>query len=144
MKLLRVIFILIIMVACKKEQQPVIVPECLLSSEEMINMMVDLTLVKSAKSVARQGLRDSGIKPMEYLYVKHGVDTIVIRENLEYYNSDLKKSKKLYEDVASVLKKRQEVLQIVIDTLKKKEEKSQEVDLDEEDEDEDEVPLDDE
>ena len=141
MKPFKVIFILslFIVVACKKEQQSLITPECMLSSQEMINMMVDLTLVKSSKSVGRKGLKDSGIKPLEYLYNKHGVDTIVIRENLEYYNADLKKSKELYETVATILKERQEILRVVMDSIEKAKEKNQ----DEESED-DEVLLDDE
>lgn len=140
MKLFKAIFILCLLVACKKEQQVVIMPECTLSSQEMVDVMVDLALVKSAKSLGRQGLRDSGIKPLEYIYAKHGVDTIVIRENLEYYNLDLKKSKLLYEDVATILKKRQEVLKVVIDTIAKGEESNQD---EEEEDDDDEIPLDD-
>ena len=144
MNLFKAIFILCLLVACKKEQQVVIMPECTLSSQEMVDVMVDLALAKSAKSLARQGLRDSGIKPLEYIYAKHGVDTIVIRENLEYYNSDLKKSKLLYEDVAAILKKRQEVLKVVIDTIEKREENNQDEEDDDEEDVDDEIPLDDE
>lgn len=132
-KLFKTILIVCILGACKKEQPIMIIPECLLTEQEMINVMVDVSLVKSAKSLGRQGLRDSGIKPIEYLYAKHGVDTIVIRENLEYYNSDLKKSKKLQEDVAAILKERQEILHVVMDSLAKTiDEDSQEEDLEEE------------
>ena len=120
MKLFIVIFLFFIAVACKEQQQQIVsMPECLLSEQKMINMMVDVALVKSAKSTGRKGLRDSGIKPLEYLYNKHGVDTIVIRENLEYYNSDLKKSKVIYEKVSVIIKERKEVLQAVMDSIAK-------------------------
>lgn len=125
MKLVKALFIFFIVVACAKKQEPINLPECLLSDEEMTAMMVDLALVKSAKSVGRKGLRDSGIKPLEYLFAKHGVDTIVIRENLEYYNKDLKKSKQLYEKVAAILNERKEVLQVVMDSIEKRKEKDQ-------------------
>ena len=135
MKLYKVIFILFIVVACGKEQQPVVVPECLLSEQEMIDMMVDFSLVKSAKSVGRKDLKYSGIKPLEYLYAKHAVDTAVIKDNLMYYNSDLKKSKQLYDTVISILKKREEILKVVMDSLSKDEEKNQKDDLEDDDED---------
>ena len=119
MKLYKAIFILFIVVACGKEQQSIAVPECLLSEQEMIDMMVDFSLVKSAKSIGRKDLKYSGIKPLEYLYAKHVVDTTVIKDNLEYYNADLKKSKQLHDTVISILKERQEVLKVFMDSLSK-------------------------
>ena len=127
MKLFKAFFILILVISCKKQQELINIPECLLSEQEMIDVMVDVVLVKSAKSTGRQGLKDSGIKPLEYLYNKHGVDTIVIRENLEYYNADLKKSKLLYMEVASKVKERIEVLKVILDSIAAKESKADQV-----------------
>ncbi len=134
MKLFKAFFIFFIVIACAKKQVPASLPECLLSESEMTAMMVDLALVKSAKSIGRKDLRDSGIKPLDYLYAKHGVDTIVIRENLEFYNKDLKKSKALYEKVAEILEERKEVLQVVMDTIEQRKEKDQDVVEEEENE----------
>jgi len=131
MKLFKVLFIFILVISCKKEQEPISLPECLLSEQEMVKMMVDVVLVKSAKSTGRQGLKDSGIKPLEYLFNKHGIDSIVIRENLAYYNADLDKSKLLYEKVNTIIKERAEVIQVILDTIaKQKGEQDQEEDDD--------------
>jgi len=116
MKLLKAFFLFIILVACKKEQE-LVEPECLLSEAEMIDLMIDVSLLKSAKSVGRKELKDSGIKPLDYLFVKHGVDTIIIRENVEYYGADLKKSEELYNKITDKLIKRKEVLDTYVDTL---------------------------
>jgi len=116
MKLLKVLFVFLIIVSCKEEQK-LIEPECLLSEAEMINLMIDVSLLKSAKSVGRKGLKDSGIKPFDYLFIKHGVDTITIRENLEYYNADLKRSEALHNKITDTLVKRKELLDTYVDTL---------------------------
>jgi len=124
MKLLKVLFLFLILVSCKKEQE-LTVPDCFLSEAEMVDVMVDVSLIKSAKSQGRKGLKDSGIKPLEYLFAKHGVDTIIIRENLEYYNADLNRSKDLNSKVVEIIKKRKEILKQYVDSLPSAEDKEE-------------------
>lgn len=129
MKLLKFFFVFVMIVACKKDRQELVEPACLLSETEMINLMIDVSLVKSAKSLGRKGLKDSGIKPLDYLFIKHGVDTITIRENIEYYNADLKKSESLYNKITDTLRMRKEVLGAYVDSLSSIKEKKEEAEL---------------
>lgn len=119
------VLILILAFSCKKKEKA-FEPYCKLSEAEMINVMVDFSLVKSAKAVARKELKDSGVKPYAYLFAKYGVDSVIINENLKYYNLDLDKSKKLFDTVSKIIALRSENLQIILDTIeaaKKKQEK---------------------
>ena len=128
--LLNVFFCMLL--SCKKEgANTAFEPYCKLSEKEMIDVMVDLSIVKSTKTLARKDLKNSGIKPYDYLFKKHGVDTITIRENLQYYNLDLEKSQKLYDTVSKIITGRLEKVEAILDSIEaKKEETDNEKTLD--------------
>jgi len=131
-----VLLVPLLFFSCEKKEKS-FEPYCKLTEAEMINVMVDFSLVKSMKSLARKDLKDSGIKPYEYLFTKHGVDSIVIRENLKYYNLDYEKAKKLFDTVSVVINTRSEKLQLIIDEMEKDSEEGE--DKSDEDDNEEEV-----
>ena len=116
MRFYKFLIIVLITVSCKKEAV-IELPECLLTEEQMVDAMVEITILKATKSIGRQGLKDSGIQPLEYLFSKQGIDTVTIRENFEYYNKDYDRSRALYDKVSVKLKSRELLISNEIDSI---------------------------
>ena len=125
MKIYKLLLVFLIATSCKKEVA-VVLPECLLTEEQMIDAMVEVTILKSTKTLGRQGLKDSGIQPLEYLFAKHGVDTVVIRENFEYYNNDLGRAKELYGKIILEIERRELIVKNEIDSIRLSKDKKEE------------------
>ncbi len=117
MRFYKFLIVVLMIVSCKKEAI-IEVPECLLTEEEMVDAMVEVTILKATKSLGRQGLKDSGIKPLEYLFSKHGIDTVTIRENFEYYNKNYDKSRAIFDSISEKLKRKELLISNEIDSAK--------------------------
>lgn len=81
-------------------------PERVIPEDKMVNMLVDMALLKAAKSTGREQLEASGINPETYFYEKYQVDSILFKNNLSYYTNNLKNYEKIYLRVIDTLEKR--------------------------------------
>lgn len=87
-------------------------PSGLLSEDQMVAVLVDLSLVASAKGVNKSQLEKKGIVPEAYIYKKNNVDSLQFVNSNKYYTGDLEAYKRIYAKVKSrllVLKKKYNV-----------------------------------
>lgn len=91
-------------------------PEKLITKEDMVNILSDLAIMNAAKSTDITILRDYDIDPTEYVFTKHGIDSVQFVESDRYYASipseyeaiyvsvelKLEKGRKIFEDAKKV------------------------------------------
>lgn len=108
---------ILIFFSCKEES--IKEPERIIDEETMITIFYDLSLLEAIKSNNPIALESNGINPYTYIYKKYKIDSLQFAQNNAYYASDLKKYKKMYEEV----EKRIEVNKKIADSLLKKTQK---------------------
>lgn len=101
MRKIVVCFLLVVLLGCESQKKP----KNLLSEEEMIDVLYDLTLYQSMKNynfnkdtLVLNGTIDEMLK-------KHGIDSATFVEQNDYYLRDMKRYAHLYDEVAERLKK---------------------------------------
>ena len=116
--------VLLVLFSCKQEVK-LVTPICHFSEDEFVNVMVDYSLVKSAKSLGRRGLKDAGIHPSLYLFDKYGIDSTAVKDNLIYYTSDPKKAKVFYQRVLDSLEISKNTIEKILFEIELKEGKNE-------------------
>ncbi|TPN87534.1 DUF4296 domain-containing protein [Aquimarina algicola] len=105
-------------------------PKIILREEEMIDILTDIAFVKAAKTIDRKVFEEKNINSEAMILKKHGVDSIVFAENNIWYADQLEKYEKIFNKVKSnldeqkdkyeKLKKREDSIKKIKDTLKEK------------------------
>lgn len=80
-------------------------PDNLISEDKMVEVLKDLAIVNAAKTTNIAVLQDNDIEPMDYIYEKHGIDSVQFVESDRYYASLPKKYEQIYKKVESRLEK---------------------------------------
>ena len=78
-------------------------PDNLISEDAMVNVLVDMAIMSSAKGVNKSKIEDSGIVPDEYIYKKNNIDSLSFSESNAYYAYDIKKYDAIYQRVKDSL-----------------------------------------
>ena len=67
------------LIACSKKKaiKEIAPPTCHIERSEFIDIMTEYFLLKSAKSIGRRALKNTGIQPKDYLFRKYSVDSVV-------------------------------------------------------------------
>ena len=96
-KLLLFFTVLILtMSSCKKEV--IEKPDNLIDEEVLINIIYDLAILDAAKT-QYTGVEYKYPTPTEYVKKKYKIDSISFAKSTQYYASDVKQYKKIYEKV---------------------------------------------
>ncbi len=82
----KIIFILFITIVGCVNINKVERPESFLDIEKMSDVFADLYLIEGAIGTNRDNFMKTGTLPTDYIYKKHQIDSLVFKENLEYYN----------------------------------------------------------
>ncbi|HMC01305.1 MAG TPA: DUF4296 domain-containing protein [Flavobacteriaceae bacterium] len=98
MKQLTIICLSIILISCHDIERPK-KPKDLLSKDKMVEVIIDMALLTSAKGSNKFELQENGIIPKEYILEKHGVDSIRFAKSNEYYSFDVKVYETIYQRV---------------------------------------------
>jgi len=80
------IFILLLFFSCSNRIPK---PNNLISKDKMVDVLYDVTILNAAKNVDKRRLENHGILPNEFIYSKYSIDSLQLRESLDYYASDL-------------------------------------------------------
>jgi len=83
LKYLLVIFILCL--SCTHSSEPK-KPENLISKDKMVDIMIDLSIVSSAKGLNKKLIERNGITPDEYIFKRHEIDSSQFTESNTYYS----------------------------------------------------------
>ncbi len=84
MKRILAILSIIILSSCsgiKKTPEP----DPFFDTEKMAAIMTDVYLVEGSMTANRKSFVDLGVVPDEYIYEKHGIDSISFKQNFHYY-----------------------------------------------------------
>ena len=102
-KITLILFAFLVLASCKDED--VQKPEKLLSEDEMVDVLYDITMLQSIRSVDPQELRVRKVEIGEYIYNKYKIDSTVFAQNHEYYASQLDVYERIHNKVNDRIKK---------------------------------------
>lgn len=94
-------------------------PENLISKDKMVNVLIDMSLLTSAKGINKSKIENNGIIPERYVYAKHNIDSLQFVESNIYYTYNLKEYQEIINKVSDSLNK----LRIEYNILVEKDEK---------------------
>ena len=97
------------LVACQSVVKPAR-PENFISEDKMVEISMDVALLKAGRNYNTKLLNEKGILPSDYIYKNHGVDSVQFAENYKWYVSQPKKYKEIFERVKDSFVARKEVL----------------------------------
>lgn len=93
------LILLLVTVSCdKKYEAPK--PENMIDQPTMEKILYDIKLLKASKSKSFKVLKDNNVQADLYIYEKYKIDSITLRQNIEYYaTASFKKSKQIEEKI---------------------------------------------
>lgn len=86
-------------------------PENLIIEDKMVTVLTDLSILNSAKNYNRRRLEETGVKPEEVLFEKHGIDSLQLAESTEYYAKNYALLESIYKKVRNNLEIRVKILE---------------------------------
>lgn len=100
-----VVFVLVfsLFVSCKKENRPE-KPQNLIPKDQMVNIILDMSILTAAKGVNRVALEDKGIMPEDFVYKKYGIDSLQFAASNNYYAHHIQEYEDIYLIVNDSLK----------------------------------------
>ena len=106
-KFLFSIFLLSIVTSCYHEvKEKVMVPERLLSEDSLIEILTEVQLADGAITYKRISHKKTGNdkeKYYAYIYKKYNLTPELLKENIDYYNTDPDKMITIYDEVLAKL-----------------------------------------
>lgn len=95
---------LITISGCKHSNTPE-KPKNLIPEDKMVNVLIDLSLLSSAKGLNKKIIENNGITPDEYVYQKHNIDSLQFSESNTYYSYFVDDYSNIYVRVKDSLEK---------------------------------------
>ncbi|MDT0690712.1 DUF4296 domain-containing protein [Salegentibacter sp. F188] len=96
-------------------------PDDLIAEEKMVDVLTELAILQSARNVNKRILEDAGIKPYQYIYEKHNIDSLQLERSNAYYTENLS----TYEGIFERVRDRLQGIKEVRDSIQKEEERMQ-------------------
>ena len=102
-----IICICLLIMSCHSIDRPK-KPKNLISKDKMVEVIIDMSLLLSAKGTNKMILEARGVLPQDYVYKKHNIDSVQFALSNEYYAFDIDEYETIYtkvNDSLAVLKK---------------------------------------
>ncbi len=110
-------------------------PKDLISEDKMVEVLIDVHLFNSAKSVNRLPLQQTGMTPHQFIYKKHNIDSVQYEKSNAFYGANLNSYERIHTRVKDYLeaqktemdtviareKRKQDSIKIVTDSIRLKE-----------------------
>ncbi len=97
MRKLVFIVILLLFVSCKEES--IQKPEHLIEKEMMVDIMYDLSILNAIKFQNPISFEGYNSNELEYIYKKYKIDSTQFVQNNNYYTSNYKEYKKMFDQI---------------------------------------------
>ncbi|MEX0312626.1 MAG: DUF4296 domain-containing protein [Allomuricauda sp.] len=104
MKRAILVFLGILMFSCN--EKVVEKPDNLIPKEKMVLVLHDLALLNATRATYKTALEQNDIKVMEFLFEKHGIDSVQFAQSDLYYASIPLEYQSIYEKVEAILEKK--------------------------------------
>ena len=116
----KIVFIILVLsfVSCK--EQVIQQPEHLMEKEVMVDMMYDLAILNAIKYQNLSSLKGYNTNELEYIYNKYKIDSTQFVENNNYYTSNYKEYKKMFDQVTARVNANKTQLDSIISRAEKK------------------------
>ena len=115
----KLICIFLVLFSCSFNIEKEEVPDNLISEEEMINILYDMSLISVSKGINKRILENNGMKPKKYILKKYDIDSLQFVTSNEYYSKDLERYLSIYEEVLNKLEFNRELIVDSIENYKK-------------------------
>ena len=115
----KLICIFLVLFSCSFTIEKKEVPDNLISEEEMINILYDMSLISVSKGINKRILENNGMKPKKYILKKYDIDSLQFVTSNEYYSKDLERYLSIYEEVLNKLEVNREFIVDSIENYKK-------------------------
>ena len=115
----KLISIFLVLFSCSFTIEKKEVPDNLISEEEMINILYDMSLISVSKGINKRILENNGMKPKKYILKKYDIDSLQFVTSNEYYSKDLERYLSIYEEVLNKLEVNREFIVDSIENYKK-------------------------
>lgn len=112
-KIVLLIAILSVMVACKEEVMQK--PAGLIPEETMVDLLTDIAVYQAIDGYDPQRLSLSNVKLDDYIFNKYKVNAKIIETSNKYYASDVEAYKKMYAKVIERLEEKRKVAGVEIE-----------------------------
>jgi hypothetical protein len=99
-----VLVIFLLSLGCAHNADPV-KPENLISKNKMVDVMIDLSIISSAKGMNKSLIERNGITPDQYVYIRHDIDSTQFSESNAYYSYFIDDYKLILQQVEDSLNK---------------------------------------
>lgn len=106
MKPYRIFIFALLFISCQNVEE-IKEPENLIPEAKMAEVLTDLSILSSARNYNKRVLEGTGLKPEEYLYEKHGIDSLQLAQSNEYYAKNYDMLESIYKRVKANLEKMQ-------------------------------------
>ena len=97
-------------------------PDNLLNKDQMVAILSDIAVLKSANDVNSNRLSKFIESPFDYVTEKYQVDSLTIAQNIEYYNFQFNDNLSIYKRVEENIQNRKQKIDsinIIIDSLRR-------------------------
>ncbi len=111
MRRLWIVFLVFTLFGCRQTDK-VKEPENLISENKMVEVLTDLALVNSAKNYNRRQLENTGLRPVEYLYDRHDIDSVSLAQSTRYYANFPSDLERIYSRVKNNLENLKSTLEL--------------------------------
>lgn len=103
-KIIGFLAILLLSFSCEDKNTPER-PKDLISEDKMVDILIDLSLISSAKGLNKKVIENNGITPDRYVFEKHNIDSVQFSQSNAYYAYFLDDYTNIYERVKDSLEK---------------------------------------
>ena len=116
----KVLILIFIFSSCNfTNQKEKIESSYLISENEMVDILYDMSLISVSKGINKRILENNGMKPKSYILKKYNIDSLQFVKSNEFYANDLEKYLNIYERVLEKLEFNREVIIDSIEEYKK-------------------------
>ena len=117
-----IFYILFIFIFSCQSVEKVEKPDQLIKEEKMVDILTDLSILRSAKDVNSDRLSKFIEEPFDHITRKYNIDSLTLEKNIEYYNFQFNKNLSIYRRVEENIAKKKaklDSIDMVMDSLKK-------------------------
>src|SRR5690606_14389666 len=122
-KIIFALTLVTLIISCSNPGKPK-KPKDLISKDKMVNILLDVSLVNSAKGVNKTIMENNGLVPDQYIYKKYQIDSVQFMSSNMYYTYNLKEYEDIIKKVNDSLKKLKTKYNILVEKEKTEERKA--------------------
>lgn len=101
-------FVLIVLSVFVYGCESVSKPKHLLTENDMVNVLYDISILQAVKSYQPEALDSSKVDAKNYIYKKYSIDSTILVQNQEYYAQNLEQYEGIQKKLGAKLKKEKE------------------------------------